>query len=410
MPRPFVKAVALSGAVAASALFAFSANAVQTVDPFTAPSGGTNLHGTTIQKNVSQPVVFYGIYSDNSAGAESGLGLKVAYDATKLTNVTITEEYTKCRIAAAQKQEDAPATSQVVMGWIDTAIRPNGVVASANGAVGWPDAADLTTGGCLNPGSINTDTAAASSTALKLFKFSATTAANFTGSTVVSLDAGQNYSYAGASPGFTQKSFTVQFNASIPTIALASANPYVSRKTHGAVTYDIPINPAGLTTGAPSESSVTVEPRVGSTANATTGHQIVVAFTGAAPTSVGSVVAQTQSAAPITSSVAYVGNEMIITLGSVPDGSRVSVTANAVNGVSGLNPSAVVCFLAGDVNSSWSTTGTDVNAVKSAAATSPTVTASNFRNDVNLTGGATGITGTDVNAVKAKAAASATCL
>lgn len=212
MPRPFVKAVALSGAVAASALFAFSANAVQTVDPFTAPSGGTNLHGTTIQKNVSQPVVFYGIYSDNSAGAESGLGLKVAYDATKLTNVTITEEYTKCRIAAAQKQEDAPATSQVVMGWIDTAIRPNGVVASANGAVGWPDAADLTTGGCLNPGSINTDTAAASSTALKLFKFSATTAANFTGSTVVSLDAGQNYSYAGASPGFTQKSFTVQFN------------------------------------------------------------------------------------------------------------------------------------------------------------------------------------------------------
>lgn len=391
MPRPFVKAVALSGAVAASALFAFSANAVQTVDPFTAPSGGTNLHGTTIQKNVSQPVVFYGIYSDNSAGAESGLGLKVAYDATKLTSVTITEEYTKCRIAAAQKQEDAPATSQVVMGWIDTAIRPNGVVASANGAVGWPDAADLTTGGCLNPGSINTDTAAASSTALKLFKFSATTAANFTGSTVVSLDAGQNYSYAGASPGFTQKSFTVQFNASIPTIALAATNPFVSRKTHGAAgTFDIPIDPAGALTG----TTITVEPR-----QAGAGHQVVFAFTGAAPTSVTSVTATTQTAASVPiASTTFTATEMIVTLGSVPNGARVQVSASGVNGASGPSASVVVGFLEGDVTNSRSVNSSDILAVR--LLSGQAVTAANFRNDVTASGGT--INASDILAVRLK--------
>ncbi len=388
MPRPFVKAVAMSGAAIATALFAFSANAVQTVDPFTAASGGTNLHGTTIQKNVSQPVVFYGIYSDNSAGAESGLGLKVLYDATKLTNVTITEEYTKCRIAAAQKQEDVPATSQVVMGWIDTAIRPSGVVASADGSVGWPDAADLTTGGCLNPGSINTDTAAASSSALKLFKFSATTAANFTGSTVVTLDAGQNYSYASASPGFTQKSFTVQFNASIPTIALASTNPFVSRKTHGAAgTFDIPIDPAGALTG----TTITVEPR-----QAGAGHQVVFAFTGAAPTSVSSVTATTQAAAnvPILSTT-FTATEMIVTLGTVPNGARVQVSAVGVNGVSGPSASVVVGFLVGDVSGNRVVNATDVGTVKGQSGVA--VTASNFKSDLSANGT---INATDVGVVK----------
>lgn len=388
MPRPFVKAVAMSGAAIATALFAFSANAVQTVDPFTAASGGTNLHGTTIQKNVSQPVVFYGIYSDNSAGAESGLGLKVLYDATKLTNVTITEEYTKCRIAAAQKQEDVPATSQVVMGWIDTAIRPLGVVASADGSVGWPDAADLTTGGCLNPGSINTDTAAASSSALKLFKFSATTAANFTGSTVVTLDAGQNYSYASASPGFTQKSFTVQFNASIPTIALASTNPFVSRKTHGAAgTFDIPIDPAGALTG----TTITVEPR-----QAGAGHQVVFAFTGAAPTSVASVTATTQAAASVPiASTTFTATEMIVTLGTVPNGSRVAIAATGVNGVAGLNPSVVVGFLVGDVSGNRVVQGSDVTYVQQRL--SAPLTAANFKADVSVNGQ---IQGSDVTAVQ----------
>ena len=188
--------------------------ALQTVDPRLSVAGAS-IATTTQTVPAGSTFTFYGVYSDdsavtlsNSTGAESGLGLKVKYNGLHLTNVSITEQFTKCRIAAAQypasnSPPTAPtATDQAVMGWIDTAIRPSGSTASADGSVGWPDLADLGTGGCLNPGAINTDTAAAAPSGLKLFKFTATMASSCTSAaactSAVTFDSEGNYSYANA--------------------------------------------------------------------------------------------------------------------------------------------------------------------------------------------------------------------
>jgi hypothetical protein len=184
-----------------------AANAAQTVEPFAAATGGSSLNGTTVTVPAGSQLVFYGRYV--ASASESGLGLKVKYDGTKLTNATITEEYDGCRIAAAQVQNPTTATAQAVMGWIDTSIR-------AAGAVGWPDQAEpAAPSGCLDPGNINgTPTGAFSG--LKLFKFTATTAAGFTsGTTPVSLESDGNYSYATATPSFANKSFNVGVGAAL---------------------------------------------------------------------------------------------------------------------------------------------------------------------------------------------------
>ena len=202
-------------------------HAAQTVEPrFTV--GGTAITGTQ-SVPAGSTFSFFGVYSDDSTGAESGLGLKVKYNGLHLTNVNITEQYTKCRIAAAQfpagntPPTSPTATDQVVMGWIDTAIRPNGVVGTATGAVGWPDLADLGTGGCLNPGGINTDTAAAAPTGLKLFKFTATMAPSCTSAGVctstVEFNSDGNFSYASATPGMAPTTFSI-VGAAAPTCNL----------------------------------------------------------------------------------------------------------------------------------------------------------------------------------------------
>ena len=190
-----------------------SVHALQTVTP-------TTVDGITILSgNVSVPAgstfTFLGMYTDDSPGAESGLGLKVKYNPAHLTNVVISEEYTKCRIAAAQVQPLTATTAQAVMGWVDTSVR-------TSGAVGWPDLADTTAGGanptCLNPGGINTDTAAGTAAApgQKLFKITATMAAGCTSpgacTSTVLFDSEGNFSYAPTTPavaGFTNKSFTI---------------------------------------------------------------------------------------------------------------------------------------------------------------------------------------------------------
>jgi hypothetical protein len=207
----------LTGLAAATAtaglalVLSTSAMAAQTVNPSSAPTGGTNFAGTTQSVPAGGSLTFYGVYSDDSATPESGLGLKVKYDATKI-NVVLSEEYTKCRIAPAQQQA-AGATSQWVLGFIDTSIRPSG-------AVGWPDLADTAAGGattaCLNA-SGNTDTAAASAAGLKLFKGVVSWVGTPTvGATAdITLDAEGNFSYANASPSFANKSFTVQAGAAL---------------------------------------------------------------------------------------------------------------------------------------------------------------------------------------------------
>jgi hypothetical protein len=202
------------GLATALGLLALSASvhATQTVNP-TLTAGGASINGTTQAVPAGSTFTFYGMYTDDSAGPESGLGLKVKYNPAHLTNLTISEEYTKCRIAAAQVQPLTATTAQAVMGWVDTSVR-------ASGAVGWPDLADTTAGGanptCLNPGAINTDTAAGTAAApgQKLFKVTATMAPGCTSAgtctSTVLFDSEGNFSYAPASGfGFANKSFTI---------------------------------------------------------------------------------------------------------------------------------------------------------------------------------------------------------
>ncbi len=211
------------GIAAALSLLAISASvhATQTVDP-TLTVGGASIQGTTRVVPAGSTFIFYGMYTDNSAGAESGLGLKVKYNPAHLTNLTISEEYTKCRIAAAQVQPLTGSTAQAVMGWVDTSVR-------TAGAVGWPDLADTVAGGatapCLNPGAINIDTAAGTAAApgQKLFKVTATMAPSCTSAgactSQVLFDSDGNFSYATTPSGFTNKSFTIN-GAAAPTCNL----------------------------------------------------------------------------------------------------------------------------------------------------------------------------------------------
>ncbi len=211
------------GVATALSLLAVSASvhATQTVDP-TLTAGGASINGTTRVVPAGSTFTFYGMYTDGNAGAESGLGLKVKYNPAHLTNLTVSEEYTKCRIAAAQIQPIDANNAQAVMGWIDTSVR-------TAGAVGWPDLADTTAGGanpvCLNPGAINTDTAAGTGAApgQKLFKITATMAPGCTSAgactSQVTFDSEGNFSYASAPSGFTNKSFTIN-GAAAPTCNL----------------------------------------------------------------------------------------------------------------------------------------------------------------------------------------------
>ena len=188
-----------------------SVHATQTVTP-TKADGTTVLSGNVLVP-AGSTFTFLGIYTDDSSGPESGLGLKVKYDPTVLTNVVVTEEYTKCRIAAQQTQAISANSAQVVMGWIDTSVR-------ASGAVGWPDLADTAAAGatpsCLNPGGINFETAVGASVApgQKLFRITGSTPSGCSTTacaTTVTLTSEGNFSYAsGAGAGFTDKSFTIQ--------------------------------------------------------------------------------------------------------------------------------------------------------------------------------------------------------
>ncbi len=390
------------GLATALGLLAISASvhATQFVNP-TLTAGGASINGTTQAVPAGSTFTFYGMYTDDTAGAESGLGLKVKYNPAHLTNLTISEEYTKCRIAAAQIQPLTASTAQAVMGWIDTSVR-------TAGAVGWPDLPDTTAGGanptCLNPGAINTDTAAGTAAApgQKLFKVTATMAPSCTTAGVctstVLFDSEGNFSYATASSGFTNKSFNIA-GAAAPTLALASSNPVVSRKTHGAAgSFDIPLD----TTQAIGSAAISIEPRqIGA------GHVIVFTFNSSVAAtgngSSGTAAVQTSGGASAgTASAVVSGSSVVVTLTGVTDNQRLNVSLTNVAGV-GVNAVVPVAFLLGDVNASRQVTVTDVNAVKSAVAAFSTLNASNFKFDVNTDGN---VTVTDVNSVKSRAASS----
>ncbi|MEQ1517632.1 MAG: fibronectin type III domain-containing protein, partial [Usitatibacteraceae bacterium] len=161
----------------------------------------------------------------------------------------------------------------------------------------------------------------------------------------------------------------------------------VSRKTHGATgDYDVVVN-ANLAITEP----VTTEPRaIGA------GHTLVFQFSGPV-TVAGSVAAVDASAVPIGAvSAVAVGNDVVVTLTGIPDNKRLTVLLTNVNAI-GLDASASIGFLVGDVNGTASVNSSDISGVK--ARSGQTTTSLNFKFDVNASGA---VNSSDISAVKAR--------
>ena len=203
----------------------------------------------------------------------------------------------------------------------------------------------------------------------------------------------------GAAPPITVTGLTngLTYSCSVAAINSVGTGPYsapvsvtpdvpkliavVSRKTHGSAgTFNLPIDHR-----MPIGGAVSVEPRV-----IGDGHLIVFQFD-LAIIATGNVAATSGAAA-----AQFAGNEVIVTLTGVNDRERVTISLTNVNGA-GVNASASMGFLVGDVNHSRGVDIVDAKAVR-ARAGQPT-DAGNFFYDLNASGG---ITASEVSAVKAR--------
>ena len=93
---------------------------------------------------------------------------------------------------------------------------------------------------------------------------------------------------------------------------------------------------------------------------------------------------------------AAAGTNVIVTIPTLADNTRVRITIDGVNGIVAPE-SASVGFLVGDVNNTRSVNAADISSVK-ARSGQPT-TAANFKFDLNVSGG---ISAADISAVKAR--------
>ncbi len=203
-------------AVGAAFTLATGAFAAQTV---VFAEQGTTAEITSKTVSAGAPFTFDVVYS---AGAnESGLGLKLRYDATKFSaiNVVPGQTLTSCNIGGLAATADSvdgiqkqtgtfgAFNAQLVAGWIYSA--------NDGGAVKWPNGgAPAGANDCL----VNSG-AATNALPVKLYRVSATPAAGFSGSTSLQLTADGNFSYAGASPGMSDKTLTLSAGAA-PTCNL----------------------------------------------------------------------------------------------------------------------------------------------------------------------------------------------
>ncbi|MBK7470667.1 MAG: hypothetical protein IPI73_08600 [Betaproteobacteria bacterium] len=192
---------------------ALIAHATQTVFP-ASDASGTVFSGGPVNGSVSkfggQQLIFYGRY-DSTNPTESGLGLKIQFDPTKILSVTVDQVLTKCIVSYPP---DASVAGQVIFAWADTSVRNPP-------AVGWPTLADGAppepvppfSAGCVTlpgppPGYVQTTAGVPIPT--NLFRFTATTAAGFTsGNTTITLTS------TGAGP-FTATSLQVNGTVAPP--------------------------------------------------------------------------------------------------------------------------------------------------------------------------------------------------
>ena len=163
----------------------------------------------------------------------------------------------------------------------------------------------------------------------------------------------------------------------------------LSRKAHGAMgSFDLRIDTTKLITDA-----VTVEPRaIGS------GHVLVFQFDNAVNT-VGTLSVADGTNAVVSAYAIASLNDVIVTIPTLADNKRVSVSLVGVNGSVNLPPVSLGC-LVGDVNNSRSVNASDISAVKAGVAQAQPVTAANFQYDLNTDGS---IAPADISAVKGRA-------
>lgn len=161
-----------------------------------------------------------------------------------------------------------------------------------------------------------------------------------------------------------------------------------SRKTHtaGPATFDLPVD-----TTQPMSGAITVESRV-----IGAGHSIVFQFDGPI-VSAGTLTVVDDAIMPVAGASASIdGNDIVVTLVGLPDNKRVTLTLANVNGT-GLEVSASIGFLVGDVNGTRSVNSSDISSVKARSGLS--TDASNYRFDLNTSGA---INSSDISSVKAR--------
>ena len=160
-----------------------------------------------------------------------------------------------------------------------------------------------------------------------------------------------------------------------------------SKKTHQASVLNLPVD-----TTQPMSGNVTVEPRaIG------TGHTIVFQFDGAIVFTGDFTVIDDNITTVAGASATASGNDVVVTLSTLADNKRITISLDNVNGV-GLNVSASMGFRVGDTDDSGTVNAIDVSRVKSRAG--QLAANAGLRYDLNTTGV---ITAADISAVRARA-------
>ena len=182
---------------------------------------------------------------------------------------------------------------------------------------------------------------------------------------------------------FTAKSLTVCLALTATSVGALTLTGVQSRK--GA--FDLPIDFTQAMSG-----NVTVEPRI-----IGGGHVIVFQFDGPiSSTGTLAVVDNTLTTIAGASAAASV-NDVVVTLSVLPDNKRARISLTSVNGIIGMDFTASMGFLVGDVNNTQSVNSSDISSVK--ARSGLATSAANFKFDVNATGA---INSSDISAVKAR--------